>query len=284
MSHLDPEQLALLALGEPVASESERDHLASCPVCAAEVAEMTHAASVARSTLDETELETPPARVWEAISEELGLSAAGLADPLSGSGTQTMTDAAPRPQEAVPGASETAGPGQAGPREPAAPSGDADEPEIPASRRTRRPHRRARTMWALAASVALIVAAGAGLWAGLANLAPTSIATASLDAFPDHPKAVGSAEVDEARDGTRTLTVTLEGAADPDAYREVWLIRNDGAALISLGVLDDETGRFPIPPGVDLDEYDLVDISFEPVDGDPAHSGDSIVRGQLSFA
>jgi hypothetical protein len=260
VSHLDPEQLALLALGEPVASASERDHLASCPVCAAEVAEMTHAAAVARSTMDETELETPPARVWGAIAEELGLSSAVLADSLRDRGTQTMTDAAPRPPD------------------------DATADGIPASRRSRRPHRRSRTMWALAASVALIVAAGAGLWAGLANLAPASIASASLEAFPDHPEAVGSAEVDEARDGTRTLTVTLEGAADADAYREVWLIRNDGAALISLGVLDEQTGRFPIPAGVDLDEYDLVDISFEPVDGDPAHSGDSIVRGQLSFA
>ena len=34
--------------------------------------------------------------------------------------------------------------------------------------------------------------------------------------------------------------------------------------------------------GVDLDEYSIVDISVEPIDGDPAHSGDSIVRGQLT--
>jgi hypothetical protein len=287
VSHLDPEQLALLALGEPVASESERDHLASCPVCSAEVTEMTHAVSVARSTMDGTELETPSARVWGAIAEELGLSSAVMADPLRERGTQVMTDAAsPPPDEpaADSTAFESGAPGEADSEERAAPGGEADAPDSAASRRSRRPHRRTRTIWVLAASVALIVAAGAGLWAGLANLAPTSIATASLDAFPDHPQAVGSAEVDEARDGTRTLTVTLEGAADPDAYREVWLIRNDGAALISLGVLDDETGRFAIPPGVDLGEYDLVDISFEPVDGDPAHSGDSIVRGQLSFA
>ena len=123
MSHLDPEQLALLALGEPVASESERDHLASCPVCAADVAEMTHAASVARSTLDETELETPPARVWEAIADGARTERCGAGRPARrGPGTQTMTDAAPRPHEADPGRVRVRATSQAvgGARRPAA--------------------------------------------------------------------------------------------------------------------------------------------------------------------
>ena len=139
-------------------------------------------------------------------------------------------------------------------------------------------------LWALAASIALVLVVGAGVWIGFGRLAPTPIATAALEAFPSHPEAVGTAEVEEARDGTRTLIVTLEGEAQADDYREVWLIRNDGAALISVGVLEGTSGSFPIPDGVDLSEYDLVDISFEPIDGDPAHSGDSIVRGQLEFA
>ena len=138
-------------------------------------------------------------------------------------------------------------------------------------------------LWALAASVALILVVGAGLWVGIGRLAPSPIATAALEAFPSHPQAAGTAEVEEGRDGTRTLTVTLEGEVDADDYREVWLIRNDGAALISVGVLQGSSGSFPIPEGVDLSEYDLVDISFEPIDGDPTHSGDSIVRGQLEF-
>jgi hypothetical protein len=36
-----------------------------------------------------------------------------------------------------------------------------------------------------------------------------------------------------------------------------------------------------IPESVDLARYSVVDISAEPVDGDPTHSGDSIVRGAL---
>lgn len=37
-----------------------------------------------------------------------------------------------------------------------------------------------------------------------------------------------------------------------------------------------------IPDGINIARYDLVDISAEPFDGNPAHSGDSIVRGQLN--
>ena len=64
--------------------------------------------------------------------------------------------------------------------------------------------------------------------------------------------------------------------------REVWLIRSDASGLVSLGLLEGDSGRFVVPDGIDLDEFTLVDVSAEPVDGDPAHSGDSIVRGELS--
>ncbi|WP_439592053.1 anti-sigma factor [Microbacterium sp.] len=243
MSHLDPDQLALLAIGEPVASPDDVEHLAHCAECAAELAEMGHAVRIARATIDDDALEAPPERVWEKIGAELGLAA--------------------RPAEASDASVEESAPTRAA-----------------ASRPRRR--RRSRLMWVLAA--ALVVVAGAGLtgWALVARLTPTSIAVATLDAFPDHPDAVGSADVEEGRDGSRRLIVTLDAAAVPDAYREVWLIRNDAGALISLGVLDGDRGSFPIPDGVDLKEYSLVDISVEPVDGDPAHSGDSIVRGALS--
>lgn len=244
MSHLDPEQLALLALGEPVASDRERTHLDQCPACAAEVADLAHAAGVARSTVSDAELESPPADVWARIHDELGLPESVTADPLR----------------------------------PAAPQAAEASPASAARRRT------AARWWVLAAASALVLAVGAGTWTAIsAALRPVTVATATLDPFPDHPDAVGSAEVDEDRTGARTLTVSLAGEDGSDDYREVWLIRNDGKALISLGVLDAERGVFAIPENVDLDDYDLVDISFEPVDGDPTHSGNSIVRGTLDF-
>lgn len=247
MSHLDPEQLALLALGEPVASDDERAHLAACPACADEVKEMAHAAMVARTTMEEGELEQPSGEVWDRIHADLSLGAAVAVDPLA-----PASDRAPASVE-----------------QPAAPS------------RVRR-RRSSRRLWTLAASLVLVVAGGSIAWALVSsNLAPVPVATAELDPFPAHQGAAGTAEVSEDGDGRRALTVTLDGDADSEQYREVWLIRNDGEALISLGVLETASGTFAIPSGVDLAEYDLVDISFEPVDGNPAHSGDSIVRGQL---
>jgi hypothetical protein len=37
-----------------------------------------------------------------------------------------------------------------------------------------------------------------------------------------------------------------------------------------------------VPDGVDTAEFPVVDVSAEADDGDPAHSGDSIVRGTLT--
>jgi hypothetical protein len=51
--------------------------------------------------------------------------------------------------------------------------------------------------------------------------------------------------------------------------------------VAGLAVLDGEEGRFTIPVGLDPDDFALVDVSAEPFDGDPAHSGDSILRGEL---
>jgi len=282
VSHLDPEQLALIALGEPVASNDEREHLVSCSYCTSEVAEMSHAVVVARSTMHEAELERPPARVWDRIAEELALSPAAAPRLLDARDETphrtTYTDVPSVTQRGGATGTETGADINADAATP--PAGSASE--APAEAR-RRPGPMG-VLWALAASIALVLVVGAGVWVGVGRLAPPPIATAALEAFPSHPEATGTAQVEEARDGTRTLTVTLEGDAEADDYREVWLIRNDGAALISVGVLQGTSGSFPIPDGVDLSEYDLVDISFEPIDGDPAHSGDSIVRGQLEFA
>jgi len=79
------------------------------------------------------------------------------------------------------------------------------------------------------------------------------------------------------------VRVELSADAAPDTFREVWLITADASALVSLGVLDGRQQTFAIPADVDLKDYVLVDVSQEPVDGDPNHSGDSIVRGELTF-
>ncbi|WP_100813824.1 anti-sigma factor [Microbacterium lacus] len=239
--HLDPEQLALLAMGEPVASDADEDHIAACPDCQHELGELRHAALVGRSAIDAGEMLTPPERVWDAIRDEVGLSAPDAEPGL----------AAPR-----------TGPAHAAPR---------------------RRRGGLATAWVLAASLVVVAGVAVGGWAIGQRTAVVEVAAASLDAFPDHPGAVGAAVLEETPDGTRMVRVELEADRAPDSYREVWLITKDASALVSLGVLDGTEGTFTVPAEIDVSQYVLVDVSNEPDDGQPGHSGDSIVRGELGF-
>lgn len=94
-------------------------------------------------------------------------------------------------------------------------------------------------------------------------------------------------------DGRRVLRIDLDGvevateAADPatgapTAYLEVWLLRPDVSGMVTLGVLEGGRAELVLPEGVSLEEYPVVDVSVEAVDGDPAHGGRSVLRGQLT--
>ena len=99
----------------------------------------------------------------------------------------------------------------------------------------------------------------------------------------NQPGASGRAELVE-RAGARELAVQVVGLAEGGpGYREVWLLDADGG-LVSLGVLAGDEGRFTVPPGVDLGRFAAVDVSAEPLDGDPAHSSDSLLRGSLGVS
>lgn len=65
---------------------------------------------------------------------------------------------------------------------------------------------------------------------------------------------------------------------EPESYIEVWLIDSQVKGMISLGPFRGN-GDYPIPSGVDPSKYPIVDISIEPSDGVPTHSGVSILRG-----
>ncbi|WP_203230682.1 anti-sigma factor, partial [Agromyces humi] len=144
--------------------------------------------------------------------------------------------------------------------------------------------------WPVAAAAAAVgivagIAIGVGASGGFGSrpASQTIVATASLDAFPGW-SATGSAQLEEGDDGVRSIVVDLDAEVPATDVREVWLIRSDASGLVSLGLLEGASGRFVVPDGIDLDEFTLVDVSAEPVDGDPAHSGDSIVRGELRRA
>jgi anti-sigma-K factor RskA len=85
-------------------------------------------------------------------------------------------------------------------------------------------------------------------------------------------------------DDRRDLTVEVAGlTAATNTFYEVWLLAPDASRLVSLGLLQPgQAATFELPADLDLAEYPVVDVSLEPMDGDPAHSSDSVVRGTLS--
>jgi hypothetical protein len=79
----------------------------------------------------------------------------------------------------------------------------------------------------------------------------------------------------------RQLTVSLTAPRRAGFY-EVWLLARNGTSMISLGDLDaSHTGRFDMPPGVDLANYSRIDISLQSFNGSTLHARTSVVRGTL---
>ena len=78
--HLDPELIALLALGETPGTPDEiaaaRQHLTTCGHCSTEVDELSAIARQARMVTPADALVDPPPAVWDAIAAETGMAAA----------------------------------------------------------------------------------------------------------------------------------------------------------------------------------------------------------------
>jgi anti-sigma factor RsiW len=243
--HCTPEDLALAALGEPLPSV-DAAHLETCAECRAEVANLRRGVellAVPEFAVPGAPVPPPPA-VWASIAAATGVSAE------------------PRPERMA-----------------------APEPTPPAAEPTNVvPLRRRRgpSTWLIAVAAAV---AGAVIGAGAVAVLQgdddgASLASAALDPL-ENADASGSARVVERDDGTRVLEVELRAPQLDDAYYEVWLLEPDVSGLVPLGTTQAGTTVFEIPAGLDLDEFPVVDVSVEPLDGDPAHSGDSVVRGVL---
>jgi hypothetical protein len=251
MNHIDPDTLALIAMSELEPDEAERMHLAACAHCTTELAELTRTVSIGRTARTD-ELQSPSPEVWQRISAELGLGASTGAAPVRVQPVELDVD---------------------------------DRP--PADLDTARRRRRGSRIWiplvAAAVVIGLIGGLTVGVWVGSSPSAPTAavVARARLDAFPGWPGARGDAVVEQLPDGSREVLVEVDAAAAEAPLREVWLIAADASGLVSIGFLTGRSGRFVVPAGIDLAAYPLVDVSNEADDGDPAHSGDSIVRGEL---
>ena len=109
-------------------------------------------------------------------------------------------------------------------------------------------------------------------------MASTAADLTALDSDAD--RGVASAVRD---DDTLVLRVRARQLGDDDGFHEVWLINVDGTRMVALGVLArGDTGEFDVPQGLIDEGYRIVDISVEPEDGDPTHSGVSLARGELT--
>jgi len=261
--HTSPDLLALLALGEEAGTAEDLAHLAECAFCRTELAALTAAASRARGTTERDVLVAPRPEVWQRIREELQLGTTAptlTAVPPVASATQPVSVAA----------------GTSAARTSAAGTSAAGSEPSRLGRRTR------LAAFALAAVLALVV--GIGLGANLDRILPGSeeVASTPLNALPSWQGAQGRATVEADREGNRFLVVQVEVPGQATGLREVWLTNSRADTMYALGYLEDDSGRFPIPPNVDLKEFQLVDISHEPADDrDFHHSGNSVLRGKL---
>lgn len=191
------------------------------------------------------DLETPPAGLWDRIAAEAGISGASP----NAFEAAVATDERPSADEEL-----------------------ATVSELPA--------RVPRSVWALGAAAAAAVI----VVIGLAVLSPGTdgsvVASASLDRLLGE-SAQGSAELRDVDGGLR-LQIDASGIDAEDGFVEVWMIDPDVSQLVSLGPLRAD-GTYDLPAGLDAEAFPIVDLSFEPFDGDPTHSGQSVLRGQLEF-
>lgn len=276
MPHLDPEQLSLLALYDGWEDDAGREHLRVCPECAADYAALRRTVEAVKTTPDTSRLSVPGPQVWAGIHRELGLAPELAGDPLAAG---TAPSAAVPTEGAMPPLDAATAPDAAGGG--TAPAG-ASPIDIAAARERRKGGVWRRSSTWLAAAAAAVLVAGAGIWAlnRPAEQEPMPLAAAQLTPLAQF-SATGTAKVVEGSDGSRSLEVQLT-KDEAQGYQEVWLIAPDLSRLVSLGVMNTESGTFQVPAGLQLSDYPIVDVSDEPVDGNPAHSSVSIVRGTLT--
>ncbi len=143
------------------------------------------------------------------------------------------------------------------------------------SRRNRRP-----LLAAAAIAAVALVAVPSALAIRSSRAAKCPSEQASLSALADF-SGTGSAAL------ASGCSLEIDLSALPpleNGYYEAWLLEiQDGKLkdLVPLGDLASTKASYKVAGSVDLNRYNVVDISREPNDGNPAHSGDSVLRGQL---
>ncbi len=136
-------------------------------------------------------------------------------------------------------------------------------------------------------AAAAIILLGALIGVGLLQREDSETLVASVALSPEglDPAGVGlsgSAELLTIDDSFEVALQIADLAPLDDGYYEVWIINADVSGMYSLGSVSPD-GRYAVPNGVKVEEFPIVDISIEHADGDPTHSGQSVLRGKLAF-
>lgn len=146
------------------------------------------------------------------------------------------------------------------------------------------PLRRQRRIVTAAGALALAACAAVAIPLALNGrgtatlLAAAPLSNAGLAAFDATPE--GSARLVESQ-GHTYLEVSVRNVPVRNGeHLELWLIDTAVKGMVSLGPY---TGshRYAVPDGISAERFPIVDVSLEPADGVPTHSGVSVVRGTL---
>lgn len=147
----------------------------------------------------------------------------------------------------------------------------------------RRPSTKVSSMVAAAVMVLAIGALGFAFTRGPAAPEIAGETTLVSDGLPVTTAATAAVDLILV-DGEYQLEIDLTAIPDPgDDVLELWIIDENVEGMFSLGYVDGN-GRFELPGGIEPADFPIVDISVEPLDGDPAHSGQSVLRGVLDIA
>lgn len=214
------------------------------------------------------ELTPPPPDLWDRIADEV--------KALGGQPEAETPELAPAP--------ETAAPVPPAPPRPVATSApDSAAPTAPVvSLLARRRTRFVLAVAAVAAALVLVVGVAVNLRRNSGTTTEV-VAQAVLTGEGLDPggSSTGSARLVQS-DGVWKVDISADDLPPlaPDTFYEAWLLSSTPGKLQSLGTLDGD-GGFVVPAGLDLEAFPLVDVSIEPLDGNPAHSTKSVLRGRL---
>ncbi len=257
MQHLDDDELILLALDEIPANQRAATHVDQCAQCGESLQSWRLTVGTARDADAELGPEPAPPHVWDAIAAELALLTQEVLTPLDHQAAHAASRNPPM-------------------------NARGQQPVSLDSRRSR---------WVMPAMAAAIGAVISGLVVYFAvrddvgpdtrDTKPQLEAVATLKPLLGGNESLGEAELVKSGNGVSWLQVQVKDLPVIEGSYEVWLLGVDGK-MVSLGVLAAGEGNFALPQGIDTAAYSVVDISDEPADGNPAHSKNSVARGELA--